>query len=154
MTGEIVERGCVVCVEGPMARVRTTRSEACATCSARGVCHPFDEQTNEILVKNTIGAKAGQEVQLVMRSSSLISASLLLYLLPLCFVIASAVVGHFFAKETGLLSLSTGLLIGVGLGLLVSFFTVRSLARRLERSKTFEIEMVRPNAGNRPMSVR
>jgi len=105
-------------------------------------------------VKNTIGAEAGQEVQLVMKSSSLIGGSLLMYLLPLCFVIALAVVGHFFAKETGLLSLSTGLLIGVGLGLLVSFFTVRSLARRLERSKTFEIEMVRPNAGNRPMSVR
>ena len=147
MTGEIVEKGHVVGIEGPMARVRTTRSEACAACAARGVCHPFNEKTNEILVKNTIGAKAGQEVQLVMKSSSLIGASFLLYLLPLCFVIASAVAGHFFAKMTGLLSLEAGLLIGVGLGLFACFFTVRSLARRVERSKTFEVEMVWPNAG-------
>jgi len=154
MSGEIVEKGYVVGLEGPMARVRTTRSEACAACSARTLCHAFNEKTNEILVKNTIGAEAGQEVQLVMKSSSLISASFLLYLLPLCFVIASAVAGHFFAKMTGLLSLEAGLLIGVGLGLLASFFTVRSLARRLERSKTFEIEMTLPNAGDRPTLAR
>lgn len=154
MTGEIIERGYVIGIEGPMARVRTTRSEACVSCAARGVCHPFDEKTNETLVKNTIGAEAGQQVQLAMKSSSLISASFLLYLLPLCFVIASAVAGHFFARETGFLSLEAGLLIGVGLGLFACFFTVRSLARRLEKSKTFEIEMVLLDAGDRPTLAR
>ena len=154
MTGEIIEKGFVIGIEGPMARVRTTRSEACASCAAKGVCHPFDEKTSEMLVKNTIGAEAGQEVQLAMKSSSLIGASSLLYLLPLCFVIASAVAGHFFAVETGLLSLETGLLVGVGLGLLTSFFTVRFLARRLEKSKTFEVEMVLSDAGDRPTQAR
>jgi len=150
MNEEVIEKGCVVGIEGPMARVRTIRSEACGACSAKGFCHPFDEKTNEILVKNTIGAEAGQEVQLVMSSSSLVCASLVVYSVPLFFVIALAVAGHFFAKETGLLSPETGLLIGVGVGLLASFFTVRSLTRRLERSKRFEIKMVRPRAPGLP----
>jgi len=150
MNGEVIEKGCVVGVEGPMARVRTIRSETCGGCSAKGFCHPFDEKTNEVLVKNTIGAEAGQEVQLVMSSSSLVCASLVVYSVPLCLVIALAVAGHFFAKETGLLSPDTGLLIGFGLGLLASFFTVRSLARRLERSKRFEVKMVRPGAPGLP----
>ncbi|MBN2209230.1 MAG: SoxR reducing system RseC family protein [Candidatus Coatesbacteria bacterium] len=150
MNGEVVERGCVVRIEGPMARVRTIRSEACGACSARGFCHPFDEKTNEILVKNTIGAEAGQEVQLIMSSSSLVCASLVVYCLPLCLVIALAVAGHFLAGETGLLSPETGLLIGVGLALFASFFVVRSLTGRLERSRRFEIEMVHPRSPGRP----
>jgi len=146
MNGEVIEKGCVVRIEGSMARVRTIRSEACGACSAKGFCHPFDEKTNEILVKNTIGAEAGQEVQLVMSSSSLVCASLVVYSVPLCLVIALAVAGHFLARKTGLLSLETGLLIGFGLGLFASFFAVRSLTRRLESSKRFEIKMVRPRA--------
>ena len=145
MAGDIVNRGYVVGIEGPMARVRTTRSEACAMCSARGFCHPFGEKTNEVLLKNTIGAKAGQEVQLIMKSASMVGASLFLYLLPLCFVIALAVVGHAIAGDTGLLSPEVGLLIGVCLGLVASFFAGRRLARRLEKSRTFEVEMAWPS---------
>ena len=150
MPGEIVNKGCVVEIEGPMARVRTVRSEACAICAAKGLCHPFGQRTTELLVKNTIGARPGQEVQLVMRPSSLLTASFLLYLVPLGFVIGSAVGGHFLAEATGWFSPETGLLLCVALGLCASFVTVRFLARRLESSSRFEVRMVRLDAACGP----
>ncbi|RLC48754.1 MAG: hypothetical protein DRH70_00125 [Candidatus Coatesbacteria bacterium] len=150
MPGEIVNKGRVVELEGPMARVRTVRSEACAMCAARGICHPFGQKTTELLVKNTIQARPGQEVQLVMRSSSLLTASFLLYLVPLGFVIGSAVGGRFLADATGWFSPDTGLLVCVALGLLISFFTVKFLARRLERSKKFEVQMAQLDEAGGP----
>lgn len=144
MSATIFGKGQVVEVTSTHAKVRTTRSEACTNCAARCVCHPFGEKTSEIVVENTIDAEVGQEVLLEMRSSSLVNASFLLYLVPLGFVILGAVSGYLLAGPVASLSRNLGLVVGMAAGLLASFFVVRALARRFEKSESFQVRLVRP----------
>lgn len=151
---DIVNKGFVVSVEGDMARVRTARAEACAMCAAKGFCHPLGEKENEIVLKNTIGARQGQEVVLIMRSSSMVSASMFLYLLPLSFVIALALIGYSIGEKTGYTTPDLGLLVGVGIGLIVSFFIGKRLAKRIERSRAFEVRMDWPDSVSGDDSIK
>jgi len=145
MSDEIVHIGQVVEVEGRIAKVRTKRSEACASCAAGSLCHAFGEKHNEVEVENTLDAKPGQEVLLLMSSTSLVGASLTVYLVPLFFVLGFAVLGYHLAEWTNSLSQDTGLLIGVGVGLLLSFFVNRKLSDRLSRREAFQVRMAWPN---------
>jgi len=96
----IRERGRVVAVKGDKVWVQTIRASACESCSARSGCgqrvlaSATSGRANQVLVSNHLNARVGDEVTVAIEESALLSASLLVYALPLVLMILGAVIGQ------------------------------------------------------------
>jgi sigma-E factor negative regulatory protein RseC len=90
------EEGVVTKIESAAtAWVKTTRSGACKSCSARSSCHSLGggEET-EVEALNHAGAQIGQKVVLSFDTSPLLKATFLLYLFPILTMMAGAFIGQ------------------------------------------------------------
>ncbi|MDI9246125.1 SoxR reducing system RseC family protein [Marinobacter sp. CHS3-4] len=125
----ITEQGKVIAVTGDQVWVRTIRSSACESCSARSGCgqrvlaSASNGRANQILVTNHLGAQVGDEVAVAIEESALLTASLLVYAVPLLLMVLGAVVGQQWlpAQDMGAI---IGALAGLGGGF--------ALARRIQ----------------------
>ena len=92
------EQGIVVKVSSTGAIVKTLRSEACESCSAK---HSCSSQGNDMEVEavNRVGAKEGDRVVLEIKNSPFLKATFLLYVFPVLCMILGAVLGEKFAPE-------------------------------------------------------
>lgn len=100
MTGE----GVVVSVSDEGATVRICKSSACShDCTSCGAC---TNPTFNTLVKNPLGAKEGDRVVIWSDSGKILSISLLVYVVPVIFLIAAALI-----CEEGNLSFPLALLV-------------------------------------------
>lgn len=105
----ITETGRVVAVMGDKAWVQTIRASACESCSARSGCgqrvlaNASSGRANQVLVSNHLSARVGDEVTVAIEESALLSASLLVYALPLLLMVLGAVTGQqlFPAQDAG-----------------------------------------------------
>lgn len=105
----ITENGRVVAVKGDKAWVQTIRASACESCSARSGCGQrvlagaSAGRANQVLVANHLNARVGDEVSIAIEESALLSASLLVYAVPLLLLVLGAVVGQqwFPAQDAG-----------------------------------------------------
>lgn len=117
----ISEQGRVVAVNGDSAWVRTIRAKACDSCSVRGGCgqkvlaSASGGRANQVLVRNHLGARVGDEVTIAIEESALLRASLLVYALPLGLMLAGVVAGQQWlpGQDAGAI---TGALAGLGAG--------------------------------------
>ncbi|RJP71820.1 MAG: hypothetical protein C4539_04440 [Ignavibacteriales bacterium] len=89
----IVEEGIVVSVENEFANVAVTQSETCNECSAKIICKPKTADENIIKVFNGLEAKPGDKVRFEIKGSTLLSASFMLYGLPLIIFLAGIFLG-------------------------------------------------------------
>ena len=119
----IHETGRVVAIKGNKVWVQTIRASACESCSARSGCgqrvlaSASKGRANQILVNNHLGARVGDEVTLAIAESALLSASLLVYAMPLLLMVLGAVAGQQWlpAQDVGAIAGSlAGLAIGFG----------------------------------------
>lgn len=121
----ITETGRVIALQGDQAWVQTIRQSACGSCSARQGCgqrvlaSASGGRANQVLVANSLGARVGDEVTVAIAESALLSASLLVYALPLLLFVAGALVGHRLVPGSDAGAL-TGALLGLGAGFLGS----------------------------------
>ena len=76
------ETASVVSVEGSLAKVSLTRSEACGSCSAKNMCHPTGEKSMEMDVLNSAGAHPGDRVVISLPPAELLKASAAAYMVP------------------------------------------------------------------------
>ena len=86
------EEGIVTKIESTAtAWVKTTKSGACKSCSARSSCHSMGG-SNEMEVEaiNQAGAQVGQKVVLSFATSPLLKATFLLYVFPIIAMIVGA----------------------------------------------------------------
>ena len=87
-----------------IAKILVEKSSACGNCSAKSFCHPFGEKS-EVIVNavNNIGAKKGDKVRVVIKSSTSGCAisieSIKAPLLPFC-ATSLVVLENLFIKET------------------------------------------------------
>jgi sigma-E factor negative regulatory protein RseC len=89
----VLEVGKVLAVDGKNATVQIKRSAACGKC---GMCQVSEDRKTVLAKpKNTPGAKVGDTVQIEMAFSSLMKASLVVYLIPLVFFLAGCVIGFY-----------------------------------------------------------
>jgi len=81
--------------ENGLAEVLVERGTACGDCASCEVCR----YANEIrtYAKNTIGAKIGERVIIKTKSSDIIGAAFILYIIPLIVMIAS----YLISAQTG-----------------------------------------------------
>lgn len=85
MTGD----GIVSALKGDMARVRISKSSACGhDCASCGAC---SNPSYEISVINKIGACVGDRVLIETKTSLVLLASFLLYILPVFILIIAAI---------------------------------------------------------------
>ena len=88
----VEEVGIVMNVEGTVAKVSIPKKNACEGCSL-GICKE-QEQSMEIEAINSIHARVGQKVRIVLRSYSYLQGSIIVYGIPAIGLIAGAVLGR------------------------------------------------------------
>jgi len=130
----ITETGRVVAIRGGKAWVQTIRASACESCSARSGCgqrvlaSASGGRANQILVNNHLQACVGDEVTVAIDESALLSASLLVYALPLLLMLLGAVLGQYWVP-----SQDAGAIAGAVAGLVAGFGSVGVIQSRTGR---------------------
>ena len=138
------EQGIVTKIESTTtAWVKTTKSGACKSCSARSSCHSLGSgEEMEVEAINHAGAQVGQKVVLSFDTSPLLKATFLLYVFPILTMIAGAFVGQQLASnfnvDTSLLSAIFGFLF---FGLTILF--VRSKGNKLAQRDEYRPKIIR-----------
>ena len=94
------EQGIVIKTDSSAAWVKTIKTGDCAGCAARGSCHSLGNNAEmEVKAINEAGAKAGDRIVLLFKTSSLLKATFLLYVFPILLLIIGAVIGQEIAPH-------------------------------------------------------
>lgn len=115
--------GLVKNLVGDKAVLEIQRSGACGSCNA---CGSAESKAHIVTLKNTVNAKVGDKVELEGQSKNLFKYTLIVYLIPLVFLVAGIALGHIYFKSQGnpnyeLLSFGIGLVfLGIA-GIVVKF---------------------------------
>lgn len=126
---ELVEEGIVKYSENGIAEVIITNSDNCEECSAKIYCKPGNSSERTLIVRDPLGAKSGDKVRVVIKGSKILSASFLLYGIPLILLLIGIFVGYYIFNENKELY-ST--LFGFGLVFFYSiFFLILSKKQKL-----------------------
>ena len=137
------EEGEVIADKGDKVLIKVERNSACKKCDQNcdlAQNHDQDELLVKINKKN-FALKKGQRVILEMAEKNMVFSALIVYLLPLLFMIG----GYFF---TGWLLTGLGVfteeiynILGSIVFLLISFYIVRKINNILENNEDFEPEI-------------
>jgi sigma-E factor negative regulatory protein RseC len=118
---------------GGWAKVQTNRQSACGGCHSGpgGGCHGCLASSKFISrVSNPVGAKAGDVVQIAMRSEDLFKGAIMLYVLPIVMLLIGAFTGNWAAGLIGLSQVA-----GSILGAFAGFGFAVYLLSRIDRSR-------------------
>ena len=114
-----------------MAEVVVTRSTACGSNCGSGESCIFQSELKAI-AKNSIQAKPGQRVTISSRSSAVFSAAILVYIMPLLFVIAGFSIASLLGAGEGIAILSAFISLVLSAVLLVIIQKRRASEKQIE----------------------
>lgn len=126
--------------------VETSRASACGSCSSKDGCGTstlsqlLGNKSSSFKVLNPIGATLGERVVIGMEEAALLKSSLLVYLLPLTFLLAGAITGGWLAPARLLDAYAAG---GMGIGLVVGFVALKMIAARAGTNRQFQPVILR-----------
>lgn len=125
------------------AMVKTTRSGACKSCSARHSCSPQDNNLETLVeVINPVQAQVGDRILLNIDSASLLKASFLIYVFPILCMLAGAGLGQWAGTVSSLnptwTSPGMAALFFVG-----AFFFIKSKGNQLAQTDAYKPKIVR-----------
>jgi len=121
------EKGRVVKVDSGVAQVEMERTSACARC---GICLQSSGDKSILYVKDSLGARPGDEVLVSVESKEILKAAFLIYLFPLVGLIA----GYFLGRTV--LGTETAGIIFAGLGFFTTLFFLYQYDKRLKAQKS------------------
>lgn len=135
-TEELVEEGIVTEVKNGIATVSVLQSDSCKECSAKIFCHT-DNNIRSVTAKDTYGVKTGDKVLISIKGRNVVSASFLLYGMPLIILISGIFIGmNIFKNNSELLSTLSGIaLVGI-------FYLFIYLLSHSKRSKNKFLPMI------------
>ena len=137
------ESGIVVAVENGRAVIQMTPGSYCQKCAAKDICSSLGETTRQISVPTTKKLSVGERVTLSYRASSRVTSAMIVFILPILFLIAGYFFGtSFFGKSEG-----WGIL-GSLLGLVVGFVAIWLLNKILERKQSFIPQILQEHHAN------
>jgi sigma-E factor negative regulatory protein RseC len=125
----IEESGRVIAVERDAVWVETLRRTGCGRCDEPGGCGNaaarLGERTGHVKARNRArhALAVGDYVRVGVPANAVLQGTALLYLLPLVYLLAGALLGEI------LLAGDSGALAGAAAGIAASFVTLRLLAR-------------------------
>ena len=137
------EEGIVIKIDSNIARVRTTKSSGCESCTARSSCHAMESGNDmEVNAVNEAGAKVGDRIMLYFETGSLLKAAFLLYIFPILCMLFGAAAGHWFSIRNHMnpsaLAAATGFVF-----LILSFAFVRSRANKLAENDRYQPKIIK-----------
>lgn len=137
------EEGVVLYAKGKTARVKTTKSEACESCSAKSSCHSLGGGKDmEVEALNPAGAKPGDQVMIGFETASLYKATFLMYVFPILALLGGAFLGAALAPAMGLGESAAAALVGfIFFG--IAFVVVRLTATRLSAKTSYRPKIIR-----------
>jgi len=118
-------------------RLRIRRGTACEGCPARSLCASTGSGDHIITLRAIPGLQVGQTVELVLPEYSTTLLSLLLYGVPLLFLLAGLLIAGTALKYILDSTSQLPYLLGALLGLLSATLVLRYLDRRLGRHPAF-----------------
>lgn len=125
----VKEQGVVIEVENDVIYVESKVTSSCNSCQAQANCgtsavaKAFAGRTVVNKVKNHLNANVGDRVEIGIPESSIVQASIWLYLLPLISAIIAALLGHWLSLQNNVSGEWLTILftaVGGGLGFMVS----------------------------------
>jgi sigma-E factor negative regulatory protein RseC len=143
----IEESAQVVSVEGEHAWVETERRSSCSSCSAKGcgtgaLSKVLGAKTQQIKVRNPVGAAAGDAVIVGIDEAIFLKGSLFVYILPLLLMLAGGLFGEMIAPQWGSSGEGLSLLFGL-LGLGGGLFWLRRFNRNVENDPRYTAVILR-----------
>lgn len=138
------EKGTVTKVFPEFALVKSTRSSSCESCSSKDACHLMGGEGNQVEIEalNSVNAQEGDRVLLSLKTASLFKLSFLLYILPIIFLFAGAIIGEKIAALFSYDPSSASAFVGF-LFLLCSLGVVVVTGRRLEKKREYRPQIIR-----------
>jgi len=127
------ERGRVIKAYGNVARVEIFRRDECSRCKVCG----FGSREKIIAVaENPVGAQQHDEVELELEAAQVVRAAVIVYLIPLAFLLAGLYLGTVFASLIDRPDMAQSAAAVFGFGLLgLSYVGVAIYSRRPAISK-------------------
>jgi len=125
-------RAIVIRLEGEEAVVEAVHGGGCGSCAGGNGCSSgalgqmFCVKPRQFRVRNGIGARVGEEVEVAVAEGALLRSALILYALPMSLLFAGALSGaHWLASVGGD---DAGAALGAATGLLAGFALARVIA--------------------------
>jgi len=135
--------GVVKAVQGAMALVMTTRETECENCAARASCEAMGGggTNTTVTALNTANAQVGDTVTIAMRTTSLLKACFIVYMVPMLGFIGGILLGFLTAKMIGIREeTAVGLFAGLSLG--ICFFWLKKKGAELGKRREFVPEII------------
>lgn len=136
------EEGVVTAVGPASAWVKTTRSSACKSCSARHSCTPQENNETLVEVVNPIKAKVGDRILLSIESAALLKAAFLIYVFPILGMLAGAGLGQWAGTALEWNPSWTSPILAA-LFFIGAFAFMKSKGNRLARTEAYKPKIVR-----------
>ena len=131
---QIRNQATVIALEGTMARVEVARSSMCDGCHQQSTCKvtmPDAGRDTAATVHNPVGARVGDEVEIAIDETVLLRGGVMLYLLPLAFMVIGIVLAMALRERVSFgLSDDMLALLAALAGLAVSLPVVRAWSKR------------------------
>lgn len=132
-----MEHGIVVQTNNNDILVEAEHGECCDSCAASGSCViGANSRKRELWIKNTLGARIGDEVLFIIKEQTVIAASAVLYFFPVLMLFAGllfgAFVGGWFSMNKELSSMLWGMLF-----LIMSFISIKIISTFTKKKNFF-----------------
>jgi sigma-E factor negative regulatory protein RseC len=134
------EKAIVASKKGNKAEVEVIRTSACAKCRACSL--GSEKKVIKVWVQNDVNANVGQVVEIEIENRALISATFIMYVIPLVSFLLGVILGLNFANTLNIaweepFSLLTGLLF-----MSLAFLAIYLNNKRFEKSRMFTSRIV------------
>ena len=107
------EEGVVIKTDAKTAWIKTVKTDACASCSAKSSCHTLGGGKEvEVEAINTAGARIGDRVVIGFETAPLLKATFLLYVFPILGLLLGAFIGQTAAPLFSLNPSAASIIVG------------------------------------------
>lgn len=139
----VTEQGIIFKTTPDTVWIRTERGQMCESCGSKkdcgGGCGLLSSELTEIEIEvpNNVGAKNGDKVLLSMESSSVMTLSLMAYIIPVIALILGAFLGERLSISLGIDKTVCSIIFGaVALGL--SILAIRIASAKLTQNNKYQ----------------
>ncbi|MCF8306342.1 MAG: SoxR reducing system RseC family protein [Ignavibacteriales bacterium] len=124
MNENIIERGVVIKSSGGKAEIALLSKGNCEECTAKIFCRGVEDNQNIVQVIDSFGVKAGDNVKIEVDGTKILSATSILYGVPLLILIVSVLLGQIVFSDSGFQELYS---FGSGIFLIALYFLLFKL---------------------------
>ncbi|MDM8544622.1 SoxR reducing system RseC family protein [Desulfococcaceae bacterium HSG9] len=136
------EQGIVTELTDTGAWIKTQKNSACAACSARQSCKTGGGEEAKVEVRNDVNAHLGDRVVIYFKTTSLLKAAFLLYMVPILGLLAGAGIGQKIAQLYAIQGSLPAVLVGFS-SFAATVLWVKLRANRLSDQDSYQPRITR-----------